>query len=136
MKMLRKIVMFSSLLVAILVMVLSVWFIASHEVRTSVNDILVDKLDPELICWADDFQNQFALIVCGNEREKLESKLKYLEEREFVLQGRISKQKNQTPWQRLIHGDNERGLEMVKTQKRSVKLNLLWVKTKETLKFW
>lgn len=136
MRKLRKIVTFCVLVLFLLTAAAFIGFLVSPKIQNPVSDCLVGKVDPELLCWVEDFQNQFALIVSGTERERLESRLRYLKEREQVLQEMASIQGEQTPWQKLIHGDVGRGLDLVKNQKKSVKLNLLWVKTRDFLKFW
>jgi cell shape-determining protein MreC len=122
--------------VSLLVCAAAVGYVMSPRFQMASKNYVVENTNPEFVEWVEVFQNQLGVIVSGNERERLESKLNHYKELELALEEKIFKEVNQTPWSRMIHGNYKEQLKRVKSTKGSVKISLLWVKTKDKLKFW
>jgi len=136
MKMVNKIITVIMVVGALLVGATAVGYVISPRFRMVVKDYVVENTNPEFVKWVEDFQNQLGLIVVGNERERLESKLNHYEEIELALKEKISVEVNQTPYSRMIHGNYKEQLKKVKSIKGDIKFDLFVAKVKDKLIFW
>ena len=121
---------------SLLICVAAVGYVMSPRFQTAVKNCVVENTNPEFVEWVEVFQNQLGVICVGTERERLESRLNHLRKTELFLEHKLSTEVPQTPWSRLIHGDHENNLKKVKSRVKSTKISLLWIKTKDVLKFW
>ena len=121
---------------SLLICAAAVGYVMSPRLQMLAKDCVVENTNPEFVKWVEDFQNQLGLIVVGNERERLESKLNHYEEIELALKEKISVEVNQTPWSRMIHGNYKEQLKKVKSIKGDIKFDLFVAKVKDKLIFW
>jgi len=136
MKILYKTLTVVIVVVSLLVCVAAVGYVMSPRFQTAARNCVVENTNPEFVEWVKVFQNQLGVIVSGNERERLESKLNHYKELELALEEKISVEVNQTPWSRMIHGNYKEQLKRVKSMKGSVKISLIVLKIKDKLRFW